>query len=305
MMSEDTKLITIPNDDLKALVANLPPNKRAAFSKAAKAACQHLRDSKANYSKAYELASAMVENWWLLGLELPTLIQHGGNKQVPQGDVVLGDLGINANQSARCQKLAEMSKVQLDQWLESKYDDAKYYLPSLRPASEYLISARTGQPEWYTPQIYIEAARKVLGGIDLDPASSDIAQKNVKATLYYTLADDGLECGWGGRVWLNPPYASGAIDKFMAKLRLHLEGKEVSAAITLTNNATDTDWFQKAVHLTSAICFVLGRIRFLDEDCDATGAPLQGQILMYFGKAPRRFCQEFKQFGLSEAGTWT
>jgi len=50
----------------------------------------------------------MLENWRLLGGELPKLIQRGGNKQSPLGDfAILSDIGINRNQSARCQKLAE------------------------------------------------------------------------------------------------------------------------------------------------------------------------------------------------------
>ena len=48
-------LVTIDKQKLDALVAAMPANKRAAFSKAAKAACQHLRDSKANYAKAYDI----------------------------------------------------------------------------------------------------------------------------------------------------------------------------------------------------------------------------------------------------------
>jgi ParB family chromosome partitioning protein len=63
------------------------------------------------------------------------------------------------------------------------------------------VSANTGVPEWYTPPEYIEAARAVRGEIDLDPASSDIAQKTVKALHYFTLDDDGLnrrgQAGYG------------------------------------------------------------------------------------------------------------
>ena len=34
--------------------------------------------------------------------------------------------------------------------------------------------------DWYTPEMYIEMARKVMGSIDLDPASDSVAQKPVK-----------------------------------------------------------------------------------------------------------------------------
>src|SRR2546430_17584816 len=60
--------------------------------------------------------------------------------------------------------------------------------------------------EWYTPSKYIETAREVLGSIDLDPASCELANRTVKADKYYTKEDDGLSKEWHGNVWLNPPY---------------------------------------------------------------------------------------------------
>lgn len=60
-----------------------------------------------------------------------------------------------------------------------------------------------GSSEWYTPQAIIESAREWMGGIDLDPASCDVAQEAVQARDYYH--ERGLEQPWAGRVWLNPP----------------------------------------------------------------------------------------------------
>ncbi len=61
--------------------------------------------------------------------------------------------------------------------------------------------------EWHTPKRYINAARKVLDEIELDPASSEQANRVIQAKTFYDQAHDGLAKSWKARtVWLNPPY---------------------------------------------------------------------------------------------------
>jgi ParB family chromosome partitioning protein len=159
------------------------------------------------------------------------------------------------------------------------------------------VANNSGVSEWYTPPAYLDAARATLGSIDLDPASSPVAQRFVKAKKFLTINEDGLASEWRGKVWLNPPYAAGLVEKFVAKLCGHLESGDVSAAVLLTNNATETKWFQGAIGRASALCFKEGRIKFLDEEGEEANTPLQGQVFVYFGGEPQRFCGAFKEFG--------
>jgi phage N-6-adenine-methyltransferase len=133
------------------------------------------------------------------------------------------------------------------------------------------VSYNTGETRWYTPRRYIDMAVAVMGGIDLDPASSTEANKTVGAATYYTIEDDGLTKSWHGRVWMNPPYSHPAIDRFCEAAAGKYTSGEISEAIVLVNNATDTEWFQGLARASSALCFLNGRVCFINHE----GAPGQ------------------------------
>lgn len=158
------------------------------------------------------------------------------------------------------------------------------------------IARNSGNNEWYTPAEYIEAARAVLGNIDLDPASSDTANEIVKATKYYTSETDGLARNWRGNVWMNPPYSAELISRFCSKLAHHYLAGDVIQAVVLVNNATETAWFNELVSVASAIVFPRSRVRFWKSDGEL-GAPLQGQAVIYAGEKPADFLREFLGFG--------
>ena len=156
------------------------------------------------------------------------------------------------------------------------------------------VANNSGNNEWYTPAEFIEAAVDVMGGIDLDPASNPIANKVVKADKYYTAEDNGLDKTWSGNVWLNPPYASDLIGKFADKLLS--ERENYTQAIALVNNATETEWFNKIVSIASAVCFPKSRVKFYMPD-GKTGAPLQGQAVLYIGENASKFTEVFCKLG--------
>lgn len=159
------------------------------------------------------------------------------------------------------------------------------------------VSNNSGENEWYTPAALIEAAKATMGVIDLDPASSPIANRTVGAKQFYTAEDDGLLQRWRGSVWMNPPYAQPLITQFAEAVSDKFDAKEIKRACVLVNNATETGWFQRMLMSASAVCFLKGRVQFLDPSGAASGAPLQGQAVLYLGEAPSRFAQSFADLG--------
>lgn len=161
--------------------------------------------------------------------------------------------------------------------------------------------------EWYTPEGYINLAREVMGGIDLDPATSALAQERIKATVFYTVEDDGLTQPWLGRVWLNPPYtktgeASNA-ELWSSKLIQEYQAETVTEAILLVSNKAGYRWFE-AVWDQAAACFARDLICFIRPDGFPAGKAKVGSVFFYFGPNLARFAEVFGRVGrvVSSAG---
>ena len=157
------------------------------------------------------------------------------------------------------------------------------------------VANNSGDNEWYTPDEYLEAARRVVGEFDVDPASNPIANEKVRASTFYTAEDSGLVKEWAGVVWMNPPYEGRLIGQFAEKLCDSFAAGHVTAAVVLVNNATETRWFQAIAEQASAICFPKGRVKFWHPRKEAV--PLQGQAVLYLGSDKEAFVSEFSSFG--------
>ena len=157
------------------------------------------------------------------------------------------------------------------------------------------LLSQSDQNDWRTPRKFLDAAREVMGGIDLDPATSKEANETVDATLIYTEDDDGLQQPWKGRVWLNPPYGGNA-RLFIERLMREYEVGNVTAACTLVNShPTETKWFQQL--FDHAICFVAGRIDFGGPSRAVSTTSTHGSAVAYLGKDREKFAKVFSQFG--------
>jgi len=225
--------------------------------------------------------------------------QDTGNRNLPDNVVSLKDYGISWKESSRAQKIYEhrdlISSYVVKAMETEDLPTRSGFERMLNPAH---VSFNTGENEWYTPWIYVQAARDVMGTIDTDPASSETANGIVKAKQYFTIEDDGRQQTWVGNIWMNPPYSQPLVTEFCALLVEKLKNREIKQACVLVNNATETNFYQNMMGECQAVCFIKGRVKFIDQNGESTGAPLQGQTILYFGEGYQKFAKVFSQFGV-------
>ena len=153
------------------------------------------------------------------------------------------------------------------------------------------VTQSTGNMEWYTPRYIIEAARAVMGGIDIDPASTASVNHNiVKADYFFDIEENSLskDIKWfrengGVSAWLNPPYGHPHVLNFAIKLVEEIENGNIGQAIWLSNNATETRWGQIMLANAKIICFPKRRVKFLDQNFKPRRSPTQGQMIVGLG----------------------
>jgi phage N-6-adenine-methyltransferase len=150
--------------------------------------------------------------------------------------------------------------------------------------------------EWYTPGWIIDLVNKtfVNGYIDLDPASSVVANNTVRAKTYYTIEDDGLSRDWYGSVFCNPPYGR-FVSMWVDKMISEYNQKKITEGILLVHSNTETKWFQRLFE--HHICFVSPRICFIDQDGNEQKSPPNANAIVYIGPNSKRFLNSFRGHG--------
>lgn len=176
----------------------------------------------------------------------------------------------------------------VDDALDPPPDPIVVPLPKASPMAVHFTS---NTPEWYTPRHVIDRVLHLFGEIDLDPCSNakgDAA--NVPAGEHFTMADDGLEQRWHGRVYMNPPYGD-EIGAWTSRLLRAYADQEIDEAIALLPARIDTAWFRPLMaHLC---CMVHGRLKF-SESKDSAPFP---SVIVYLGPDRENFFEYFSDIG--------
>lgn len=184
-----------------------------------------------------------------------------------------------------------------------------------------LINQTSGETEYYTPEEIIDAARRVMGGIELDPASSQGANQVVRAERIFTSADDGLSQPWVAKsCWMNHPFHRGwtacktdcqrkscakrghhiyhdipSNTDWITKLCMSIGWEKVHQACNITFAATSEKWFQPLLQRPQ--CFLFPRTNYRKPDGTIVKGITKGSVVTYFGININRFAAEFERFG--------
>lgn len=157
------------------------------------------------------------------------------------------------------------------------------------PSPHLRVNTSRTSDEWLTPAELVQAAERMLGGIDLDPAAD--VDRLVPADNHYTIAEDGLASAnpWHGKLLLNPPVEEKLIAKFVAKLLSQRACGNATEAILLVPARTNERWFRRL--RTNVRAFIAK-----PEFGSVQGMP-EPIVAIYLGDRTNRFYAEFERLG--------
>ena len=162
-------------------------------------------------------------------------------------------------------------------------------------------SASTLSDECYTPTPWLEMIRRVLGGIGLDPCTTE--DNRTGAEFFYTRKTNGLIRSWlvdssTPSVFCNPPYsksgAKGYQELFLRKFWEEFKSVSFQEGITLTLvDSLGNKGTGPVLNRADSLAFP-GRINFVGAD----GLPIgdgnrHGLVFAYFGSDRDRFGEIF------------
>lgn len=191
--------------------------------------------------------------------------------------------------------------------------------------SAQLINQTSGEVEYYSDPKITAAARKLLGRIDLDPASSPKANETVQAKAWFGFDPvggfvDGLFPKWEGNVWLNHPFGreeSACVQPCERKKKnpkhvchsIHFHGnrawinklvkefeiRNTVEALCICYACTSEAWFQPLMEYPQ--CFLSPRTNYYLPDGTLKKGVTKGSVITYLGPDVDGFARIFQPFG--------
>jgi ParB family chromosome partitioning protein len=159
------------------------------------------------------------------------------------------------------------------------------------------INSDSGDVEYYTPQEIVEAARRVMGQIELDPFSSAVANTRVKASRYFALEDDGLNQPWNTPAfWMNHPFGRKTNGPCVRKAEAEYDSGRAICGCCITFAATSEQWFQPLLRRPQ--CYLSPRTNYYLPDGSLKKGVTKGSVVTYFGIDISVFAREFAGFGV-------
>lgn len=158
-----------------------------------------------------------------------------------------------------------------------------------------LINQDSGNVEYYTPSLIIESARWVMGGIDLDPSSCEVANGRVRARRYFGVEHDGLSQDWDGNVWMNHPFSRKGNKLWIQKAVYEYEKGNVEQLCCICFASTSEGWFQPLFRYPQ--CFLSPRTNYENASGKIVRGVSKGSVVTYMGANAERFKKGFGPLG--------
>ena len=192
-----------------------------------------------------------------------------------------------------------------------------------------LINQDSGNAEYYTNYEIISLVQEMFGEIDLDPASSELANITVQAKRFFTKEQNALKLKWiANRLWMNHPFAKGekackpkckkkiCTDKKYSKYRGHHITEDIPSnlvwvtklleefrlgnfkeSLNITFCNSSEKWCQLLLNAGST-CFIDGRTQYNDSEGNKTKGVTKGSIITYLGPRKVLFHRIFSKIGV-------
>jgi hypothetical protein len=185
--------------------------------------------------------------------------------------------------------------------------------------------------EHYSPPEIVEPARLIMGGFDLDPASTGIANEFIRADRYFNVRSNGFKQPWADRVWLNPP--GGKCDPDgnpLVPAKKFIDGANGTRCEAPSQSSAKSWWIKLAneyvckrttqalfvgfsleilqttqdvaelglpIPLDFALCYPKARVPYMKPDGTRGTAPPHASVLIYLGDRLDAFMSAYASLG--------